>query len=272
VYVHILACVDGSYDSEVAAKYAFALADAAGARVSVLTVRGAPLHGPEASLARLARIAERQGIDAAFIEEVGERTGVVLTAARRLGADAIVVSSGGKVKRFGRFSNNLATQLVMQADVTVFVVKSVRATTAGGHSRILSPIQDVSLYREERTEVMALLYAMYRHPLSIMRCKKIAKDTILSDEETYAAHKAMQAYLSPLRDGLYAREVPHFAYTRICHSIREEILRFVEQNNFDLLFLRIAPDRFSSFVRKDFAIEVMKSSECNVILWKPKGA
>jgi hypothetical protein len=50
------------------------------------------------------------------------------------------------------------------------------------------------------------------------------------------------------------------------------VLRFIEQNNYDLLFLRIAPDKFSSFVRKDFSIEVMKSSECNVILWKPKGA
>ena len=143
MYTHILACVDGSYDSEVAAKYAFALARAAASRISVLTVRGAPLHDPDTSLDRLRRIAKRQGLDAEFIDAEGDRHEVVLSLAKERGVDAIVVSSGGKVKRFGRFSNNLATHLVMSADTAVFVVKSVRATTALGHRNMLFPIQSV---------------------------------------------------------------------------------------------------------------------------------
>ena len=272
MYSHILACVDGSYDSEVAAKYAYALANASSARISVLTVRGSPLHDPDASLGRLRRIAQRHGIDATFVESEGDRHEVVLSFAKSHDVDAIVVSSGGKVKRFGRFSNNLASHLISSADMTVFVVKSVRAATGMGHRKLLFPIQSVSEHLDERVEAMALLYDIYRQPLSLIRCKKISRDTILSEQEAYDAHNSMQSYLQPLRDGLYARDVPHFVYTRICHSIREEVLRFIEQNNYDLLFLRIAPDKFSSFVRKDFSIEVMKSSECNVILWKPKGA
>lgn len=272
VYSHIMACVDGSYDSEVAAKYAYALAHASSAAISVLTVRGSPLHDPESSLERLRRIAIRHGLSVEFIEAEGDRHEVVLSTAKKRGVDAIVVSSGGKVKRFGRFSNNLATHLVTSADTTVFVVKSVRATTGLGHRKMLFPIQSVSSFRPERAGVMALLYKMYNRPLSLIRCKKISQDTIYSDQEAYEAHNAMQEYLQPLRENLYENDVPHFVYTRICHSIREEVLRFIEQNNYDLLFLRITPGRFGSFVRKDFAIEVMKSSECNVILWKPKGA
>ncbi|HHN81489.1 MAG TPA: universal stress protein, partial [Methanomicrobia archaeon] len=109
-------------------------------------------------------------------------------------------------------------------------------------------------------------------PVSMLRCYKIQPDRFLTTDEEQRIHSTMRSYLAPLEERLVASGVTSFVHTRICYSIREEILDFIERNNYDLLFLRVEPASFFSFIRKDFAIEVMKRSECNVIMWKPRRA
>jgi len=272
VYEHILACVDGSYDSEVAAKYAMEMARAAGAKISILTVIDEKNPEGELSLERLKRISNRRGVSPIFVREEGDQLKRTLSFADDNNVDVIVASSGGKVKINGVFPNNFSQRLITGTGRTVFIIKSVKASTGRSHKKVLCPIQSATQSATERIEALSLISRIYDCPVSLFRCHKIKRDDVLSSKEKTQLYEEMREYLTPLKERLNEEEARTYLNMRVCTSIREEILDYIERNNYDLLFLRVTPGRFPSFVRKDFSIEVMKDSECNVILWKPKGA
>jgi len=271
VYKHILACVDGSYDSEVAAKYALGMAKQSGAKITIFTVMDERNTEGRSSLERLKRISTRRDIKPIFVLEKGDQLERTLQFAKERGIDAIVASSGGKVKKSGYFPNNFSQRLITSTDLSVFVIKSVMATTAMSHKKLLCPIQSATMSIGERVDALTLISRMYDCPVSLFRCHKIGRDQILSSAEKTELYEGMREYLSPLKDRLDKENIRAYLNTRICTSIRREILDYIERNNYDLLFLRVTPGRFPSFARKDFSVEVMRDSECNVILWKPMG-
>lgn len=272
MYTHVLACVDGSYDSEVAAKYAMGLAYEASARFSIVHVQTGAKEGADESLARLERIAKRRSISPEIFIKHGDRLNAIREVATTEHADAIVASTGGKVVERGILSHNLAYDLINSMPQTVFIVKAARATTAREHQKIVCPIRDLHANIDERIEALSLISHLYERPVSLLRCYKIQPDRFLTTKEEQRIHTTMRSYLAPLEERLSSHDVSSFIHTRICYSVREEILDFIERNHYDLLFLRVEPSSFFSFIRKDFAIEVMKRSECNVILWKPRRA
>jgi len=267
-----MACVDGSYDSEVAAKYALEMARESKAKISILTVVDERNPEGDMSLERLKRISERRGIKPIFVREEGDQFSKTLAFAEKNGVDAIVASSGGKVKISGVFPNNFSQRLITGTDKSVFIIKSVKASTARSHKKLLCPIQSASQSVSERVEALSMISRIYDCPVSLFRCHKIGSDEVLSSREKTRLYDEMREYLEPLRQRLSDEGARAYLNMRICTSIREEILDYIERNSYDLLFLRVTPGRFPSFARKDFSIEVMKDSECNVILWKPKGA
>lgn len=270
MYSKIIACVDGSYDSEVAAKYAMGLAHESGATLIFLHVKTEKDVDASASIGRLERIAARRGIQTDIEYRKGDQFDQIRKAVRKTGADVVVASSGGKVKEHGILSGNLAYDLIQGLDVTVFVIKSVRGTTAKEHNKILCPIQSVTPSLSERAYALDMLSRLYKSPISLLRCYRIQEDRYLTKEEQASIFDKMRNYVSPLTEELAERGVRTYLFTRICYSIKGSVLDFLERNKYDLLFLRVTPGRFFRFTRKDFAIEVMKSSECNVILWKPR--
>ncbi|MBN1786519.1 MAG: universal stress protein [Candidatus Methanofastidiosa archaeon] len=272
MYKHILACVDGSYDSEVAAKYALGMAKEAGSKITILTVMDERNTGGDRSLERLKRISERRDIAPTYVQEWGDQLERTLSFAESKGIDAIIASSGGKVKINGYFPNNFSQKLITSTDLSVFIIKSVMATTARSHKKLLCPIQSATQSLNERIEALTLISRMYDCPLSLFRCHKINKDEILSPSEKTRLYEGMKSYLQPLKERFDKEDVRTYLNTRICYSIREEILDYIKRYHYDLLFLRVTPGKFPSFARRDFSIEVMKDSECNVILWKPNGA
>jgi len=272
VYKHFLACVDGSYDSEVAAKYAMEMAREAKAKLSILTVIDSRNPEGEMSLERLKRISERRGIKPIFVREEGDQLKRTASFAEANGVDAIVASSGGKVKVSGVFPDNFSQRLITSIDKTVFIIKSVKASTGRSHKKVLCPIQSATQSVTERVEALSLIARTYDCPISLFRCHKTRPDEYLDSDQKTLIYDEMREYLSDMKGRLDAENVRTYLNMRMCPSIKEEILNYIERNNYDLLFLRVTPGRFPSFARKDFSMEIMKDSECNVILWKPKGA
>jgi nucleotide-binding universal stress UspA family protein len=112
---HVLVAVDGSPPSLSAAKFAMAMAQQLGAKVSLLTVLPkpeviplGPLSGyavmnPPANAAELERTKERldaiaaeyRGINCSRIVEMGEIAETIIVMAEREGADMIVMGARG---------------------------------------------------------------------------------------------------------------------------------------------------------------------------------
>ncbi len=272
MYFHVLTCVDGSYDSEVAAKYAMGIAIQSNAQFSILNVNDGATSIPRESLGRLERIAKRRGLKYDIITATGDRLDQIRSVAQNIGADVVVASSGGKVKQRGLFSRNIAYEMIKTMPQTVFIIKSVKATTARVHHKLLYPVDVITPSLEERVYALRLIAKFYGLSVSLLRCTKIQPDRFLTEHEEIKFKKNMRAYMAPLKGGLEEDGIPVRLYTKICYSIKGEVIDFLKRNRHDLLFLQITPGGLSSFIHKDFAIEVMKSSECNVILWKPKKA
>ncbi len=275
MYRRIVAAVNEYTNSEVAARYALALARACRAPLTLFFVAEAGMKAEafrraEAALGRLFREAERQEIDVESITERGEPFAKIRDAIERNRADILFASTRREdlEKRF--FQRTLAKALILNLPCSVALVRVVHMGRVSPKN-ILVPLRGRMVTIKEPSCFVAKLAEAFD-----------AKITLFHLAEPIAGYFHGAAHLAALRresgvpkdiesfaECLRRFDVTHEKKIRYGDIAREITIEAAHKRN-DLIVMGASERSLVRSIMGGNPVEtVLRETPCNLIVFKP---
>lgn len=275
MYKRILSAVNEFTNSEVAARYALALAAACGAEL-LLAYSAEELATDEAigraerALERLFRAARDRGIAVESITEQGDPLRKIPATARRYGADIAFIATRHEDVRQRFFSRTRAQQLMARLPCSAALVRSVRMGRV--HPRtVLAPLKGSIPHLEERAYFTAKLARGLEAPVTIFHLPAPLTDFFHGEFLQTAAEREQRL---PKEVSRFIERVSHYGAPPERRTGRGGIARSITTEaalrRNDLIIMG-ASERglLRSLLGGNPVEQVLRETPCNLIIFRP---
>jgi nucleotide-binding universal stress UspA family protein len=276
MYEKILAAVNEFTNSEVAARYAIALAKSCQAALSLIFVAEEKLNTEvfrraEAALERLFLEAEKEDIAVESITERGDPFRKIINIVRKNRIDIVLAATRREdiEKRF--FQKTLTREFMLKLPCSVSMVRVVRMGRVVPRN-ILVPVRDHMTRIEERSCFVAKLAEAFGSKVTLFHLSKPLTSyfhgeiQLSSSEREERIPKDMEKFTECLE----RYHIHHETRTRYGSIAREITIEAAHKRN-DLIVIGASERGLVRSVVEGNPVEtVLRETPCNLIVFKPR--
>jgi len=272
MYKKILACIDGSFNAEAAAKYAINIAKACKAEIHVVCVieKGVHQNTVRISFERLAQMAEKDNIPFHTHFLYGDVVSQILHLVKKESIE-LVLSSVRRVDWQGRFFvKSLPQKLMLVLPCSVIAVRVVGYR--GSVKRILVPLRSWKYYFYERLYLLSFFALTFSTELVIFRVQEIPQNkAIFSSKEILRLKKIGEKEIVFFTEGLAELGVNVKSKVKISTNLPRAILFEAARGRYDLIFMgAYQRDIVKRAIEGNLVEEVLRNTPCDMMIWYPK--
>ena len=279
MYQNIIIWVDGSFGSEIAAKYGLVLAKAFGSETII-----ASTFVTEDEKSRVASSAQRVTLEAGTLGlEVetalmkGHPLHVLKSAAGEFKADLMLAAlpSPGVTPR-GLRRESVPVRLMRDLTCSVILARVVNCGIPLSHRKILAPLKLVPGDTPSYQELVQLLFGLtdfYGGELTLFTCAEISGKRTYSLDELSRLRQGRREELLPLSEAIMKQGIRPRVTIGTCVSPRKEILDLASKERYDLIVVKtFKPSILRTLLSGDVMAGLLSGTPCNILLWKPAEA
>jgi nucleotide-binding universal stress UspA family protein len=275
MYKNILAAVNEYTNSEIAARYALALAKACHAKLTLLFVSRDPvdrdaIKKAESAIERLFIEAQQGGIDVESLILKGDPVKKIIEHAVGQKADIVFAASRhvDVHKRF--FVKTVARELMLKLPCASAVVRVIRMGKLSPRN-ILLPLRGGRAFVEERAYFAAMLAEGFSSRVTLLHLPKPITSFFHGELHLKPAQREERIPADVLELGGYLKTcgIPYEIKTASGTTASNITMEAVQRKT-DLIVMGASQRSIlASLIKGNPVEEVMKSPPCNLIIFKP---
>lgn len=269
MYRKIISAVDGSFHSDLASRYATAIASSRGCELIVLAVDNGEVEREELSGAveHICDRAKKMGVPVKDMIREGETVRTILDTVRSEKADLLVVATRRGEHRL--FVRSITQKLMVRSPSSVIAVKPAGFAMKG--RSILLPVAHRELAHDERVALTAGLAKFYEHHVEILHVVERQQWYNLSPEKLQKMREHAQENMTPVAVKLKEQGIEVDLRVVISESSINSILKESAIGKHSLVLLGASRKGILKKVVSNNIIEEMLSRLlCDVMIWRPK--
>ncbi len=278
MYKKILAAVNEYTNSEIAARYALALADACGAKLTLTCVSPEPidkdaLRKAESALGRLFTVGQEAGIEVESVVLSGDPVKRIVGHARDTGVDIVFAASRRESARRRFFVRTVSRELMLKLPCATAVVR-VAGMGRMAPGNILLPLRGGKAFVEERAYFVAMLAKGFGAKVTLFHLPEPVKRFFSGELKLMPAEreKRIPADVLEMAGYLEERSIEHELKTAAGGTAAGISAEAVQKRS-DLIVMGASRrGLLATLVSASPVEELMKSPPCNLLIFKPKRA
>ena len=269
MYLKILVAVNESFNSELAAHHAVAIAASGNSELVVLAVDAGEVD-PEklsSSVNRIVNHAKKYGVNARGIVRKGELIKTILATVYAEQADLLVTSTRRSDYRL--FVKSTSQELMKKASCSVIAVKPAGIAIKG--KSLLLPIerrQHVPI--EEQIMLTARLAKFYNIRVEILNVIEQRQWYDLSWETLYKIRSHGEESLMPILNAMKEQGIEADVRAVVVEKSKDAILKEVAIGKHSILLIAASRVNILKHVVEGNPVEqILSGSLCDVLVWRP---
>lgn len=269
MYEKILSAVDGSFHSELASRYAVALASFSGSELIVLAVDNGEVERDVLSSAveHACRHAKNTGIQARSVIREGAIVKTILGVINAEHIDLLVVATRRGEHRL--FVRSITQKLMVHSPCSVVAVKPAGVPRKG--KNMLLPISHRELHCDERIALAASLARFFNYHVEIFHVVERQQWYNLPREKLHRMRQHAEENMMPVAKKLELLGIETDVRAAIAQSSINVILKEAAIEKHSLVLLGASRRGVLKQVVSGNLIEEMLSRLlCDVLIWRPK--
>lgn len=265
----IIAAVDGSFHSELASRYAVAIAASCSSELSVLAIDTGEVEQEKLSSAveRICQYAEDRGVKASGIVRKGEAVKTILAAVYAENADLLVAAT--RKSDYRRFVRSVTQKLMLRAPCSMLAVKPAGITLEG--KSMLLPVERRELVTDEQVMLTVGIAKFYSFKVEILHVVERRHWYDLPWERLYTMRHHGEENMMPVAKALAVKGVSVEVRAVVAESSAGAVLKEAAIGKHSLVLLRTGQRNVLKQAIAGNPVEQMLSSIlCDVLIWRPK--
>jgi nucleotide-binding universal stress UspA family protein len=269
LYRKIVSAVDGSFHSELAARYAIAIANSCGSDLVALAVDSGEVERDElsAGVERVCHQAGSCGIHPNGAVRSGEVVKTILDAVTEENADLVVAATRRGDRRF--FVRSITQKLMLKAPCSVLAVKP--AGIAKREKSMLLPVAHTENNPEERIVLTSSLATYYHYQVELLHVVERQHWYYLSTEKLQKLRRYGEDNMIPVTKALKEKDIPVEVRAVVASSSTTAILKEAAIGRHALVLVGASRRGVLRQVVAGNPIEELLSHIlCDVLVWRPQ--
>jgi nucleotide-binding universal stress UspA family protein len=269
LYEKILSAVDGSFHSELASRYAVALASFSGSELIVLAVDNGEVEREVLSNAveHACLYANKMGIHARSIIREGATVKTILNAINAEHIDLLIVATRRGEHRL--FVRSITQQLMVQSPCSVIAVKPSGVPRKG--KKMLLPISHRDLSSDERITLAASLARFFQYSVEIFHVVERQQWYNLPREKLHRMRQHAEQNILPVAKMLKELDIETDVRAVIAQSSVNAILKEAAIEKHSMVLLGASRRGvWKQVVSGNIIEEMLSRLLCDVLIWRPK--
>ncbi len=267
--------IDGSFGSEVAARYGLVIAKAFGSRATVLSA-----YESEEEESKISSSCDRvllQGADLGLDIEVSLRKGDLSTAVEEgleeLDPDIVLADLRNPENlSFGLARKSVPISLIRDFWGSVILARVVNCGIPLNHERMLVPIKG-SRKEESDRELSELLYGLSRYyeaGLTLYSCVEISGKKVYDSSEISELKYRRRKQVTSMSERIMEKGLRPNLTIETCSTPHKSILDRVSKERHDLMVLEFTRQNILKVLIKGHDLtKLISGAPCNVLIWRP---
>jgi nucleotide-binding universal stress UspA family protein len=269
MYRDIFSAVEGSFHSELAARYAVAIAASCGSDFTVLAVDTGEVERETLSstVERLSQYAKSYGIQPQGAVRKGEVLKTILDALSVENADLLVVATRRGEHRL--FVRSITQKLMLKAPCSVLAVKPAGIAKKG--KSMLLPVAHREMAAEERITLASSLAKFYGYTIEILHVVERQHWYKLPWDKLHELRVHAEENMMPIARALKEKGIKVEVHAVVAGSSMNAILKEAALGRHTLVLMGASRRGLSKQVVSGNPIEqILSSILCDVLIWRPK--
>lgn len=269
LYERILSAVDGSFHSELASRYAVALASFYGSELIMLAVDNEEVEREllSSALEHACRHAKNMGIQVRSVIRKGAIVKTILEVINTENIDLLVVATRHGEHRL--FVQSVTQKLMVRSPCSVIAIKPTGIPRKG--KTMLLPVSHRELSFDERIMLAGGLARFFHYNVEIFHVVERQQWYNLPFEKLHRMRQHAEENLLPVAKGLKELDIETDIKAVIAQSSVNAILKEAAIEKHGLVLLGASRRGvLKQVVSGNFIEEMLSRLLCDVLIWRPK--